>query len=96
MRFALAHRAHLSIRMQLVSAHDLTTGAAFVLPAHVQCIAATASHFPHEVNSALPTSEIDRTKVRPLGSCPEGSIVYVQWEGPQSNWLKLRVIRSPG
>lgn len=81
--------------MQLVSAHDMTTGAAFVLPAHVQCVAARASHLPREVDSALPGSAVDAEDVRPLGSYPVGSIVYVQWDGPRSNWLKLRVLRSP-
>jgi len=81
--------------MQLVSAHDLTTGAGFVLPANVECVAATAAHLSREVDSALPGSAIDRTKVRPLGSYPAGSIVYVQWDGPDSQWLKLRVLKSP-
>lgn len=79
--------------MQLVSAHDLTTGAAFVLPAHARSIAATASHHAHEVGSKLPGHAIDPSKVRPLGSYPAGSIVYVQWNGP-GEWLKLRVLKS--
>ena len=78
--------------MQLVSAHDLTTGAAFVLPAHVRCVAATARLHAREVDSALPPSAIAEGDVKTLGSCPAGSIVYVQWNGP--DWLKLRVVRS--
>lgn len=82
--------------MPFVSAHDLTTGAAFVLPAHVRCVAATASHHTREINSKLHRSAIDETTVRPLGSCRQGTIVYAEWEGPSSShWLKLRVLRSP-
>jgi hypothetical protein len=93
---AVAHRAQLSNSMQTVSAHDLTTGAAFVLPAHVRCVAATASHHASEVDSALHWNAIDPSKVRPLGSCPAGSIVYAEWKGLRSSqWLKLRVLRSP-
>jgi hypothetical protein len=82
--------------MQLVSAHDLTTGAAFVLPAHVRCVAANAAHHTREVDNQLHRSAIDERMIRPLGSCPTGSIVYAEWNGPRStHWLKLRVLRSP-
>ena len=82
--------------MQHVSAHDLTTGAGFVLPAHARCVAATAADHAREEDSALHKNSVDECKVRPLGSCPAGSIVYVECGSPRpSHWLKLRIVKSP-
>jgi hypothetical protein len=82
--------------MQLVSAHDLKTGAGFVLPAHARCVAATVSHYAQEVDCMLSKHAIDPSEVRSLGSYPPGSIVYVERDGPlSSEWVKLRVVNSP-
>lgn len=53
--------------MRLVSAHDLQTGAAFVLPGNVRCV------------REKPDSE--PTDARPLASCNRGSVVFVEWQG---------------
>lgn len=81
--------------MGLISAHDLKTGAAFVLPGNARCVEATRAHHPHEVDHTIDHAHLDPAAVRPLSSCRPGSIVYVEWKGPRSKrWLKLRLIRT--
>lgn len=82
--------------MQLISAHDLRTGAAFVLPGSARCVEATAAHHAHEIDQMIDRARIDPQEVRPLASCRAGAIVYVEWKGPTSSrWVKLRVVHSP-
>ena len=81
--------------MPLVSAHDLKTGAAFVLPGNVRCVEATAAHHTHEVDQTIDRVWVDPSAVRPIASCDTGAIVYVEWKGPRSNrWIKLRVVQK--
>ncbi len=80
--------------MRLISAHDLKTGAAFVLPGTARCIEATRAHHAHEVDHGLDRAFVDPAAVRPLSSCAAGAIVYVEWKGPKSGrWIKLRVVQ---
>ncbi|MBI2392167.1 MAG: hypothetical protein HYV09_21440 [Deltaproteobacteria bacterium] len=78
--------------MRFVSAHDLKTGAAFVLPDHARCVQAKPALYRHEVDQAIDHAHVDPLEIRPIGTCPAGSIVYAEWR--PSQWIKLRVIPS--
>jgi hypothetical protein len=78
--------------MRLVSAHDLRTGAAFVLPGHARCVPAKAAHRANEVDQMIDRVWIDPSDVRPLSTCDQGEIVYVEWRAKR--WIKLRVVMT--
>jgi hypothetical protein len=81
--------------MRLISAHDLKTGAAFVLPGSVRCVEAKPSLYAHETDQMIDRMFVDPSEVRPLSTVQAGSIVYVEWTGPRSDrWIKLRVLRT--
>ena len=83
--------------MRIVSAHDLRTGAAFVLPATARCVPVTAElhalEDEHGLEGATIGSTVDPRAVRRLGSLPPGSIVYAETRGRDTvRWTKLRVV----
>ncbi len=79
--------------MRIVSAHDLRTGAAFVLPATARCVPTTAELHALEDEDGVDPSRIEPQAVRRLGSLPPGSIVYAETRGRDTvRWTKLRVV----
>jgi len=76
--------------MPFVSAHDLQTGAAFVLPGNARCVPATPSHRIHEIDQAIDHQHVDPGEMMPIASFPPGTVVYAEWQA--SRWIKLRVL----
>lgn len=76
--------------MPFVSAHDLETGAAFVLSGNARCVPATAALLRHEIDHRLDLADVDTSEVMPIASFPAGTVVYVELNGPR--WIKLKVL----
>lgn len=79
--------------MRMVSAHDLRTGAAFVLLGSVSCVPARPEHVRHEVDMTIARERLCDDELKSIGSCAPGSFVYVPWGSDR--WVKVRVDHSP-
>lgn len=77
--------------MAFVSAHDLETGAAFILPGNARCVPAHLVDRRHSLGQTLDGAHVDPGEVMPIASFAPGTIVYAELQG-SPHWRKLRLV----
>lgn len=77
--------------MAFVSAHDLETGAAFILPGSARCVPAHLVDRRHSLGQTLDGAHVDPDEVMPIASFPPGTIVYAELQGTR-RWQRLRLV----